>query len=153
MTVWRLQSVTTTWCTMANAGFMGGPGCGCGQVATCNADKRSEAGIHQGLRIRFRENRSPPLWRNPVRPYSLVGSCRTEGRDRSAETGAEMYRRYRNLFNETSVPFVRAASAVRVVDSATNWTAGRFVCNSSVIWFEPVSRVFKSQQGEDKTHS
>ncbi|TFK24698.1 phytase [Coprinopsis marcescibilis] len=46
------------------------------------------------------------------------------GAFQSAESGAKMYERYRKLVSKGNVPFVRASGSVRVIDSATNWTAG-----------------------------
>ena len=43
---------------------------------------------------------------------------------RSAESGALVYERYHKLVSKNNIPFVRASSAPRVVDTATNWTAG-----------------------------
>jgi hypothetical protein len=45
------------------------------------------------------------------------------GARQSFDSGAGVYTRYPHLVSE-SVPFVRASSSQRVVDSATNWTAG-----------------------------
>ena len=45
-------------------------------------------------------------------------------RRRSYNAGQVSYRRYAYLVGEDEVPFVRAASSERVVDSAMNWTAG-----------------------------
>lgn len=43
---------------------------------------------------------------------------------RSSVAGAEAYFRYKNLISEDNIPFVRASSSERVVNSATNWTYG-----------------------------
>ncbi|KAF8205775.1 acid phosphatase [Mycena galopus ATCC 62051] len=42
----------------------------------------------------------------------------------SYEAGATVFERYTNLVDADNLPFVRASSGVRVVDSANNWTAG-----------------------------
>ncbi|KAI0063433.1 phosphoglycerate mutase-like protein [Artomyces pyxidatus] len=46
------------------------------------------------------------------------------GAAQSFDAGRTAYERYSHLFSNESLPFVRAASAGRVVDSSTNWTAG-----------------------------
>lgn len=49
---------------------------------------------------------------------------------RSFESGGRMFERYKSIVggdDDAHVPFVRAASAERCVDSARNWTAGEFV--------------------------
>ncbi|EPQ58850.1 phytase, partial [Gloeophyllum trabeum ATCC 11539] len=46
------------------------------------------------------------------------------GATQSFEAGQAVYQRYAGLVNESSIPFVRASGSTRVVDSASNWTAG-----------------------------
>ena len=48
---------------------------------------------------------------------------------RSWEAGLETWRRYSALVSPEKQPFVRASSAERVVQSATNWTAGDISVN------------------------
>lgn len=43
---------------------------------------------------------------------------------RSEEAGRDAYARYSHLVSQQNLPFVRASSAERTVDSATNWTLG-----------------------------
>lgn len=45
---------------------------------------------------------------------------------RSFDAGATAYSRYAHLVSKHNLPFVRAASSTRVVDSAANWTKGLF---------------------------
>ncbi|KAI0940316.1 hypothetical protein AcV5_001458 [Taiwanofungus camphoratus] len=47
------------------------------------------------------------------------------GAAESYEAGEQAFWRYADLMSEDKLPFVRASSKQRVVDSATNWTAGR----------------------------
>ena len=44
---------------------------------------------------------------------------------RSNAAGQEAFHRYSALISGDALPFVRASSSSRVVDSATNWTAGK----------------------------
>jgi len=50
--------------------------------------------------------------------------------DRSYQAGQAAFLRYRRLVSPTNLPFVRASSGQRVIDSATNWTAGKLCCES-----------------------
>ncbi|KAI0028509.1 phytase [Vararia minispora EC-137] len=63
----------------------------------------------------------------------------------SEEAGSELYLRYSSLVNETNLPFVRAADATRVVDSATNWTAGVFAASKGRV--DPILNVAISESG------
>ncbi|CAK5283246.1 unnamed protein product [Mycena citricolor] len=57
--------------------------------------------------------------------YDLgVASLVPFGAQQSFESGQLMFQRYKTLLTSGSEPFVRADSSQRVVDSATNWTAG-----------------------------
>ncbi|KAI0941126.1 hypothetical protein AcV7_002771 [Taiwanofungus camphoratus] len=47
------------------------------------------------------------------------------GAAESYDAGEQAFWRYADLISEEKLPFVRASSKQRVVDSATNWTAGR----------------------------
>jgi hypothetical protein len=44
--------------------------------------------------------------------------------NRSYIAGQEVYGRYSHLVKPKNLPFVRASGSERVIDSATNWTAG-----------------------------
>ncbi|KAJ7686903.1 phytase, partial [Mycena rosella] len=46
------------------------------------------------------------------------------GAHQSFEAGEDAYSRYRNLLRPENLPFLRASSSARVINSATNWTAG-----------------------------
>lgn len=43
---------------------------------------------------------------------------------RAFDSGIEAYERYSTLISQSNLPFVRASDGTRVVESATNWTAG-----------------------------
>lgn len=45
---------------------------------------------------------------------------------RSVDAGKGAFQRYSKLVSPANIPFVRASSSARVVDSATNWTSGNF---------------------------
>jgi hypothetical protein len=49
------------------------------------------------------------------------------GAAQSFEAGEQAFLRYGWLASAKNLPFVRASSSQRVVDSATNWTAGAFL--------------------------
>lgn len=44
---------------------------------------------------------------------------------RSSQAGTLQFKRYQNLVALDDLPFVRASGQDRVIDSATNWTAGK----------------------------
>ncbi|KAF7327124.1 Phosphoglycerate mutase-like protein [Mycena kentingensis (nom. inval.)] len=56
------------------------------------------------------------------------------------QSGELAYKRYRHLIAEGNLPFVRASSGQRVVDSATNWTAG-FAFASNHVYNPPLAVV------------
>jgi hypothetical protein len=70
------------------------------------------------------------------------------GAVQSYDSGAEVYERYPDLVTRNNMPFVRASSGQRVVESANNWTAGfaaashgKFAPALSVVLDEAVSRL------------
>ncbi|KAJ7311475.1 phytase [Mycena albidolilacea] len=65
----------------------------------------------------------------------------------SYEAGASVFERYANLVDADNVPFVRASSGVRVVDSAANWTAGFFAASHHK--YNPPLSVILSETGND----
>ncbi|KAH6908140.1 phytase [Coprinopsis sp. MPI-PUGE-AT-0042] len=71
------------------------------------------------------------------------------GAFQSAEAGAETFERYHNLVSleHRGLPFVRASGSDRVIDSATNWTAGFTAASDNV--FEPRLSVILSEQLND----
>ncbi|KAJ7493801.1 histidine phosphatase superfamily [Mycena latifolia] len=69
------------------------------------------------------------------------------GAHQSFEAGEAAYERYAELFSPGNVPFVRASSSARVVDSATNWTAGVFAASHHV--YNPPLSVILSEDGND----
>ncbi|KAJ7749579.1 phytase [Mycena maculata] len=73
------------------------------------------------------------------------------GAVQSYQAGADAYERYAHLIDADSIPFVRASSGVRVVDSATNWTAG-FAAASRHI-YRPSLAVILSEEGNDTLES
>ncbi|KAJ7112415.1 acid phosphatase [Mycena crocata] len=80
--------------------------------------------------------------------YSLgVNDLVPFGALQAYEAGALVFERYRNLVDADHLPFVRASSGARVVQSATNWTAG-FSAASDYIYHPPLA-VILSEQGND----
>ncbi|KAJ7085699.1 histidine phosphatase superfamily [Mycena belliarum] len=65
----------------------------------------------------------------------------------SFEAGAAVYERYSNLVDADHLPFVRASSGKRVVDSANNWTAGFSAASHHV--YQPSLSVILSEEGND----
>ncbi|KAF8178032.1 phytase [Pholiota molesta] len=69
------------------------------------------------------------------------------GAFQSRESGREAYERYSNLISHGNLPFVRASSGVRVVDSATNWTLGFSIASNRV--YTPKLSVILSESLND----
>ncbi|KAJ6575775.1 acid phosphatase [Mycena vulgaris] len=69
------------------------------------------------------------------------------GAHQSFEAGEVAYERYSDLIRPGNLPFVRSSSGARVVDSATNWTAG-FSAASHHVYNPPLS-VILSEDGND----
>ncbi|KAJ7461520.1 phytase [Mycena latifolia] len=65
----------------------------------------------------------------------------------SYKSGASVFERYANLVDADNLPFVRASSGVRVVDSANNWTAGFSAASHHV--YNPSLSVILSEAGND----
>ncbi|KAI9446252.1 phytase [Lactarius indigo] len=55
------------------------------------------------------------------------------GAEQSFDAGITAFHRYAHIVSNDNPPFVRAASSTRVVDSATNWTAGFNVASHNAI--------------------
>ncbi|KAG2012915.1 hypothetical protein CC2G_009864 [Coprinopsis cinerea AmutBmut pab1-1] len=79
-------------------------------------------------RLEFLKEYEYPLGVNELVPF---------GAFQSAEAGAKTWERYRKLVRKgkAGLPFVRASGSERVIDSATNWTAGFADANNNI--FEP----------------
>nr|GAT46630.1 phytase [Mycena chlorophos] len=69
------------------------------------------------------------------------------GAIQSQQAGALAYHRYSKLVTKDQLPFVRSDSKQRVVDSATNWTAG--FSAASFYEYNPVLAVVLSESGND----
>ncbi|KAF7337978.1 Phytase [Mycena venus] len=80
--------------------------------------------------------------------YTLgINDLVPSGALQSYQAGATVFERYGDLVNADNLPFVRASSGVRVVDSANNWTAG-FSAASHHKYNPPLS-VILSEEGND----
>ncbi|KAK7038073.1 phosphoglycerate mutase-like protein [Favolaschia claudopus] len=65
----------------------------------------------------------------------------------SHEAGGTVFERYAGLVDADNLPFVRASSGTRVVDSANNWTAGfSAACHHK---YNPPLSVILSEEGND----
>ncbi|KZT70267.1 phytase [Daedalea quercina L-15889] len=69
------------------------------------------------------------------------------GARESYGAGQEAYARYASIVDAEKMPFVRASGSERVVQSATNWTAGFAAASNDV--YTPVLSVIISEQGND----
>ncbi|KAI0941112.1 hypothetical protein AcV7_002758 [Taiwanofungus camphoratus] len=69
------------------------------------------------------------------------------GATESYEAGEQAFWRYADLMSEEKLPFVRASSKQRVVDSATNWTAGFAAASHQE--YAPVVSVILSESAND----
>ncbi|PCH40718.1 phytase [Wolfiporia cocos MD-104 SS10] len=69
------------------------------------------------------------------------------GAQESYDAGSQAYERYAFLVNSDELPFVRASSKARVVQSATNWTAG-FAAESNGV-YAPALSVIISESSND----
>ncbi|KAJ7033180.1 histidine phosphatase superfamily [Mycena alexandri] len=69
------------------------------------------------------------------------------GAMQSFESGETAFHRYSSLVTEDDIPFVRASSMSRVVETGKNWTAG-FAAASNHIYSPPLS-VIISEEGND----
>ncbi|PPQ70094.1 hypothetical protein CVT24_003866 [Panaeolus cyanescens] len=69
------------------------------------------------------------------------------GAFQSNVAGQETFRRYTKLVSKESLPFVRASSGPRVVDSATNWTTGFSFASNNV--FNPSLSVILNESLND----
>jgi hypothetical protein len=65
----------------------------------------------------------------------------------SLNSGREFFTRYMSLVQDAKLPFVRASSSQRVVDSATNWTAGFSAASDGR--YTPVLDLIISETGND----
>ncbi|KIY44902.1 acid phosphatase [Fistulina hepatica ATCC 64428] len=75
------------------------------------------------------------------------------GAQQSYFAGRETYSRYWHLIGEDNVPFIRASDSQRVIDSATNWSAGMCVADASPHSIPPPSLavIFSEQDGANNT--
>ncbi|KAH9947202.1 histidine phosphatase superfamily [Amylocystis lapponica] len=69
------------------------------------------------------------------------------GAAQSYDAGQEAYTRYAHLISQDNLPFVRASSKERVVQSATNWTAGFAAASNNGL--TPVLSVILSEKAND----
>ncbi|KAJ6485453.1 acid phosphatase [Mycena vitilis] len=80
--------------------------------------------------------------------YSLgVADLVPFGAQQSFEAGESAFERYADLITQDTLPFVRASSSARVVDTADNWTAG-FAAGSHHV-YHPQLSVILPENGND----
>ncbi|KAJ7632979.1 phytase [Roridomyces roridus] len=102
--------------------------------------KNADAYTHPSMQ--FMSNFVYTLGTNDLVPF---------GARQSSDAGAITFKRYAHLFDANNIPFVRASSGTRVVDSATNWTEG-FAAASHGVYRPPLS-VILSEEGNDTLES
>ncbi|KAJ7217169.1 acid phosphatase [Mycena pura] len=78
------------------------------------------------------------LGTNDLVPYGAL---------QSYEAGTAVFERYANLVDADNLPFVRASSGMRVVDSANNWTAGFSAASHHI--YNPSVSVILDEAGND----
>ncbi|KAJ6531284.1 phytase [Mycena capillaripes] len=80
--------------------------------------------------------------------YTLgISDLVPSGALQSYEAGFKVFERYANLVDADNLPFVRASSGARVVESATNWTAGFSAASHHK--YNPSLSVILSEEGND----
>ncbi|KAF9477838.1 phytase [Pholiota conissans] len=87
-------------------------------------EKLQEATNYTATELNFLSNYTYTL--------AMNGDLLPFGAIQSEESGYETYKRYANLVSHEYQPFIRAASGVRVVDSANNWTLGFSIASNKV---------------------
>ncbi|KDR84436.1 hypothetical protein GALMADRAFT_54583 [Galerina marginata CBS 339.88] len=75
-------------------------------------------------RLDFLTNYTYALGQNDLVPFGAL---------QSEEAGKEAFKRYSRLVSRGNLPFVRSSGGTRVVDSATNWTAGFSIGSNGVL--------------------
>ncbi|KAF9477842.1 phytase [Pholiota conissans] len=101
--------------------------------------KLQSAGLYTNPRLNFLRNYTYTLGKN--------GDLVPFGAFQSEEAGKVAYERYGRLISQKNLPFVRASSSVRVVNSATNWTSGFSIASNHV--FNPELSVVLSESLND----
>ncbi|KAF7344135.1 Acid phosphatase [Mycena venus] len=80
--------------------------------------------------------------------YSLgVADLVPFGAHQSSQAGELAFQRYSDLISASNLPFVRASSSARVVDSATNWTSGFSAASHHI--YNPSLSVILPENGND----
>ncbi|KAJ7059558.1 phytase [Mycena amicta] len=114
------------------------PTLGAGATIISAINKLQSVSTYTDARLDFLKNFTYSLGVADLVPFGAV---------QSQQSGRLAYERYRGLISERNGPFVRASSGQRVVDSATNWTAGFSVASNHV--YNPSLSVILSESGND----
>ncbi|EIW81503.1 acid phosphatase [Coniophora puteana RWD-64-598 SS2] len=91
------------------------PTSGAGPLIQASAEKLKGAQSFNGSQYGFLSNWTYQLGTDVLIPF---------GAAQSFDAGQVHYTRYASLVNSTTLPFVRASSSERVVETALNWSAG-----------------------------
>ncbi|PPQ78901.1 hypothetical protein CVT26_011710, partial [Gymnopilus dilepis] len=101
-------------------------------------EKLQSATIFLDPKLSFLRNYTYALGTNDLIPFGAM---------QSNTAGKEAFRRYSALISGDALPFVRASSSSRVVDSANNWTAGLSMASNHR--FNPVLSVVLQENLND----
>lgn len=85
---------------------------------------RPQIRLHQVVHIRSRYFRPRAIRRSTVRFVAGRHCLVLYILSRSFDAGQEVFARYSKLVSSDNLPFIRSDGSDRVVDTATNWTAG-----------------------------
>lgn len=108
------------------------PNLGCGhshqgwfkQAAIRPGFHRPQIRLHQVVHIRSWYFRPRAIRRSTVRFFASRHCLILHILPRSFDAGQEVFARYSKLVSSDNLPFIRSDGSDRVVDTATNWTAG-----------------------------
>jgi hypothetical protein len=111
------------------------------EIAICEIIQFTKTPVSQNVYIWIRWSWSGEVWCDSVsRDYSFLASLFDLFTCRSFKAGQLTFERYRHLVNDSAIPFVRASGSDRVVQSATNWTAG-FATASSELYIPTLNLI------------
>ncbi|KIM38767.1 hypothetical protein M413DRAFT_241634 [Hebeloma cylindrosporum] len=103
------------------------------------AIKKLQSATHYtDLPLAFLVNYTYSLGKDNLVPFGAL---------QSTEAGEITFKRYQQLISQDNLPFVRSSSGQRVVDSATNWTAGFSFASGHV--YNPTLSVILSEDLND----
>ncbi|KAF9556503.1 phytase, partial [Agrocybe pediades] len=114
------------------------PTSGAGTRIQAAVKKLQSAKTYTDPRLDFLTNYTYTLGHDDLVPFGAL---------QSSQAGEETFQRYSFLVSKENLPFVRASSSNRVVDSATNWTEGFSAASHHVL--NPILFVILSESLND----